>query len=66
MIGIIDPPGRYAPRAEWQEFLRRMAGLPQDDPQVQAAIEEARRALARRTTPRYISSLADRRKRRQV
>jgi hypothetical protein len=46
VIGLIDPPGRYAPKTQWQEFLARMQRLPQDDPQVQAALEQARQALS--------------------
>jgi hypothetical protein len=49
MIGFIDPPGRYsASTKQWQEFLDRMLKLPQDEPQVQAAIREAKRVLERR------------------
>ena len=46
MIGFIDPPGRYAPKKQWQEFLKRMQTLPQDDPQVQAVMREAQNALS--------------------
>jgi hypothetical protein len=31
MLGFIDPPGRYAPRKQWQEFLARMKTLPEND-----------------------------------
>jgi hypothetical protein len=47
MFGLIDPPGPFAPATEWQRFLERMLQLPQDEPQVEEAIREAREALAR-------------------
>ena len=47
MIGFIDPPLPYAPKTQWRQFLAHMQRLTQRDPQVQAAIEEARKALAR-------------------
>jgi hypothetical protein len=47
MFGLIDPPRLFASTTQWQEFLERMLQLPQDEPQVQEAIREAREALAR-------------------
>ena len=47
MIGFIDPPGRFRPRKEWEDFLNQMKALPQDDPQVQAAVREAKAVLSR-------------------
>jgi hypothetical protein len=46
MIGFIDPPGRFRPKKEWQDFLDQMKAMPQDDPQVQGAIEEAQEVLS--------------------
>lgn len=52
MIGIIDPLGRFSTTGEWRAFLDRIlaARLPQDDPQVQAAL--ARSAGAHPVTTR--------------
>jgi hypothetical protein len=47
MLGLIDPPSRFAPKTQWREFLDRMMRLPQDEPQVRAAVQEARKALER-------------------
>jgi hypothetical protein len=47
LFGLIDPPRPFAPATEWRQFLERMLRLPQDEPQVQEAIREAREALAR-------------------
>jgi hypothetical protein len=41
LIGFIDPPGRFRPRKEWEDFLNQMKALPEDDPQVQGAMREA-------------------------
>jgi hypothetical protein len=46
LIGFIDPPGRFRPRKEWQDFLAQMKALPQDDPQVRAAMREAEEVLS--------------------
>ena len=48
MFGLIDPPGYTAPLAQWRQFLERMLQLPQDEPQVEFAVQEARKVLARR------------------
>ena len=46
MIGFIDPPGRFAPKQQWLDFLAQMKALPQqDDPQVKGAIREAEHVL---------------------
>ena len=55
MYGFIDPPLPYAPKTQWRQFLAHMRTLPQRDPQVQAAIEEAREALARPDPPCIVS-----------
>jgi hypothetical protein len=55
MIGFIDPPGRYAPKTQWRQFLARMHRLPQHEPQVQAAIREAHEALVRPDPPCIVS-----------
>lgn len=47
MIGFIDPPGPFSPKPQGQEFLQRMLRLPQNDPQVEAAVRDAREAIAR-------------------
>jgi hypothetical protein len=47
LIGFIDPPGRFRPRKEWEDFLNQMKALPQqDDSQVQGAIMEAEHVLS--------------------
>ena len=46
MIGFIDPPGPFAPKTQWRQFLAHMWTLPQHDPQVRAAIQEAHEPLA--------------------
>ena len=46
MFGFIDPPGRYVPKTQWRQFLAHMRRLPQHDPQVRAAIQEAHEPLA--------------------
>jgi hypothetical protein len=47
LIGFIDPPGRFRPRKEWEDFLAQMKAHPkQDDPQVQGAIREAEHVLS--------------------
>ncbi len=47
MIGFIDPPGRYQPRKEWEDFLKQMKAYPQqDDPQVQWAVKKAEEVLS--------------------
>jgi hypothetical protein len=51
MIGFIDPPGRFAATTQWQQFLAHMKTLPQDDPQVQAAIKQAQQALGKQRRP---------------
>jgi hypothetical protein len=57
-IGFIDPPLPYAPKTQWRQFLAHMRRLPQHDPQVQAAIEEAREALARPDPPENLPPAA--------
>ena len=41
MIGFLDPPGPFAPKTQWQEFLACMFMRSQADPQVQAAVQDA-------------------------
>lgn len=43
---LIDIPTPYAPTTQWREFLAQMRQLPQDDPSVKWAIEEAEKELA--------------------
>jgi hypothetical protein len=45
MVALIDPPSSFAPTKQWQDFLARMLALPQNQPQVQAAVKEAREEL---------------------
>ena len=35
---LIDPPSRYAPISEQEDFLLQMRSLPQNLPEVQAAV----------------------------
>lgn len=42
---LIDIPPPYVSMERWTEFLAEMRNLPQDDPQVRAAIETAENAL---------------------
>ena len=49
MAFLIDPPGPFAPRRQWEEFLVRLKSLPQDDPGVQAEIRNAKWTLAETT-----------------
>lgn len=44
---LIDPPDRYAPLKDWQDFLKQLLSLPQEDRGVQAARAEAERILAK-------------------
>ena len=41
MLVLIDPPGRYSPKMQWEEFLKDMQALPQDNPQVKSAVSKA-------------------------
>jgi hypothetical protein len=48
LIGFIDPPSRFASAEQWREFLARLQGLPQDDPQVRAVMGRKVLELRRR------------------
>lgn len=43
---LIDPPGLFAPREEWRQFLEALQSLPAPDDAVRAAIVEAERQVA--------------------
>ena len=45
MYGCIDLPSPFAPVKELQKSLKSLATLPQDDPQVRRAIQEAKSNL---------------------
>ena len=49
MLVLIDPPGRYSPKMQWEEFLKDMQALPQDNPQVKSAVSKAAGELKIRT-----------------
>ena len=42
---LIDIPTPFDTASRWKQFLAEMRSLPQDDPQVCAAIEAAEKAL---------------------
>jgi hypothetical protein len=45
---LIDPPGPFEPTRRWEEVLAQLKKMPQDDPSVRIATEEAEEQLASR------------------
>jgi len=42
----IDPPRPFAPTKQWEQFLKSLRAMPQNDPQVRSALRRARLGLA--------------------
>ena len=48
MLSSIDPPSRYHPTEDWQNYLAALRRSPQDDPLIRYLISQAEQELQRR------------------